>query len=832
MQIKPLVQKISRFVLRFYFLIFAIAVITAAIAVPRAIGLFANIDTDLTKLLPKHYMSVTAIDQIRKMFKASKSLSIIVESPNPENAKAFASGLAEYLERDWTVASAEIKKRGYNFFDKYKLLYIDLNDLNTIRDRIERRIQREKLGGLYIDFEDDTDSSQKEEFSFSDLDTKYKEKYSAGVRSEYYTNDSGTIYVMYVRPKEEREGIKGSREFWGHIRTVVEGFAAKQPDSSRKIYFSDSIRTHVEEYDTLIHDLSLAGIISGLGIYLILLIYFRRFFAAVLVFAPLTLGILITFALASLKIPSLNLVTSFLFAILGGLGVEIGIHMLSRYIEERRNPDTTTGDALFAMIYHTGGSALTSAATVATTFFVLILNDFKGFSEFGFIAGMGLVINYLIYILVFPSILVLAEKLKILKFTRGIGFDRISKISPVETTQPKPLRFPLPRFTLFGFAILFAITLFDLPRNQFEWRFSKIKANIPAAQEAKAKQRETSSSVNSPAAVIVRSKEEALAVKKAIEETKEKLGKASVVDAFKSYYDLTPQNQEEKMVIVDEIEQLLSDKTLKLVKGEHKKDLDRFKEALASTGPVDESQIPEKVREIFKGNVDGSGMELAYINPLPKMELDDGRNAIRFAEQIENIQTPLGAFHPSSDAIVFADVLRTMIRDGKRVVALAFIIVCCIVFLDFRKLSTVALIVSPIVLGVFFTFLIMYLLDIRLNFYNMVVIPTSVGTSIDNSIHLYHRYKELGKGKVVAAMKSSGSAALTSSLTNIFGFLGLCFTFHSGLRSIGTLAVAGLIACLFTTLIYFPALLQVIEDWKEKTTRQSFDFAPSDDFTK
>lgn len=822
MSIDPFMRKVSAFVVRRAPIIFAAALILAALSFPRAKGLFSRIDTDLTRLLPEHYESVKVINEIRKKFKATKSLDIAVENEDPDKAQAYAIDLAAFLEADPVVSQAIIKKPGYAFFDKHKLLYIDLPDLETIRDRIDRRIQREKLGGLYIDFEDEGGAAD-EEFSFADLDEKYKKQYSSGTRSEYFTNDAGTIYMLYVRPEDEGSGIQGSRAFSDRIHADVERFAAARGDPSTKLHFSGSVRTHVDEYTTLIHDLSKAGIISGIGIFLVLLLYFRRLLAAVLIFAPLAMGILMSFAFASLFIESLNLVTSFLFAILGGLGVEVGIHMLARYIEERRASGAAPRDrhvmegAIFTVLAHTGMSAFTSAATVAATFFVLILNDFKGFSEFGFIAGFGLVINYLIYMLVFPSVLVLAERARLLGFRRGIGFDGIRRrAAPAPVAPLPPRRFPVPRFVLASFAALTLISVYDLLHVPFEWRFSKIKANLPEAQVARMKQRETSSSVNSPAAIIVRNREEAEAVKEAVNESKARWGERSVIDAYRSSYDLVPPDQERKMAVVGEIRQRLADKTLRLVKGEHKKDLDRFREALDETTPVEEGEIPQRVLEIFKGNIAGTGSELAFINPLPRMELDDGRNAIRFAEQIQNLQTPLGTFHPSSDSIVFADVLQTMIRDGRRVVLFAFVIVLAIVWLDFRRIQTAALVVSPIVLGVLFTFAIMYCLGIHLNFYNIVVIPTSVGTSIDNSIHLLHRYRELGKGSVVAALESSGGAALTSSLTNIFGFLGLCFTFHSGLRSIGTLAVAGLAACLLTTLVYFPAVLQAWEDYKRR----------------
>lgn len=810
--VKRAIRTIVRFVMKYYLVVLLLAVTLGVVSYPRTKAFFANINTDLTELIPQHYKSVESINEIRDKFKAIKSLIILVEDQNPDTAKKFIGELDTYLEEDPEVDRVESTKRGYEFFDKHKLIFIELDDLKEIRDRIDRRIQKEKLGGLYIDFETEDEN---EEFKFGDIEKKYRDKYSAGATSEYYTNDDETIYSVYVYPKKEPEGIKDSDKFYKYIKEKVAQFSTEHKPPSTKLYFTGTVRTRVDEYNTIIHDLKKAGLISGLGIALVLILYFRRIFAVGLLFMPLTLSIFATFAFSSLFIKHLNLVTSFLFAILGGLGVEIGIHMLSRYIEERR-PRTdlvqksggkNMEEALFTVLYHTGGSALTSAATVSATFLVLIINDFKGFSEFGFIAGFGLIINYLCYIFVFPSLLVFAEKIRLLSFKRSIGFEFKTKR---EEAGVRKERFPLPRFVLAGLGIFVLITLFDLPHVDFEWRFSKIKANIPAAQEAKAKQRLTSSTVNSPAMVVIHNKEEANAIKKALDEKME--NQDSVVNNFKSYYDLKPYNQEDKLVVVGEMQDLLADKTLKLVKGEHKKDLDKFKEALAETTLIEEEEIPPRVKELFWGQKGESDTQIAYINPLPDLELDDGRNAIKFAEEVQEIETPAGAFYPSSDAIVFADVLRTMISDGKRVVVIAFAVVFIIVFLDFRKFSVAALIVSPILLGVFVMFGFMYILKLKLNFYNMVVLPIVVGTSIDNAVHLYHRYKEMGKGSLISALRSTGGAALMSSMTNICGFLGLVFASHNGLRSIGSLAVTGMVACLITTLVYFPALLQVLED--------------------
>lgn len=795
-------KHIVNFVIRWYFIIIVIAIAAAMAAFPRTKQLYSNIDTDLANLLPDDYESVKTIWKIRDKFKALAGMIIVIEGPTPHETQEALKKLVANLEEDSQISDVMYEKPGYDFFEKYALLYVDTDDLEEIDFRMDRRIQKEKLGGLYIDFEEEDDD---EEFKFGDIEEKYRSKYSAGSTNRFYASDNGLIYSIHIKPTHETEGIKGQRKFYDHVRERVDKFMLENVnDPDIKFYYTGSVRSRTEEYHTLLHDLAKAGIISGIGIALVLLLFFRRVFAVVIMLLPLTFGILTTFAFASLFFDSLNLVTSFLFMILGGLGVEIGIHLVSRYIEERRSGKEMR-EALFTVLYHTGGSALTSALTVAVSFIILTINDFKGFSEFGFIAGTGLMINYISYMLVLPSLIVMAEKLKLLALKRSVGF--VIPASKVHTT-----RFPRPRFVLVGIAILTIFSFVDIPQLQFEWKFKQLKADIPAHAFAKKKQRETSKSVNNPAIVIIRDKAEADAIKEFVNKRTTEHADTTIINAYKSYYDLVPNDQQEKLEIVRRMQRRLEDDTIRLVKGEHKKDLDRFKDQLAKTVEVSEKDIPDAVRKFFWGDDMNEHEQVAYINPLPRLEMDDGRNAILFSQEIGKLETPSGTFYPSNDALIFADVLRTMMRDGKRAIALAFLCVCVIVFLDFKSARETLMVVSPIALGVLFMALFMYVFKIKFNFYNMVIAPTVVGTSIDNSVHLYHRYKEMGRTNLMAAVRSTGGAALLSSATNICGFLGLAFVNHMGLRSIGNLAILGMSACLLTTLIFFPALLQFLED--------------------
>jgi len=772
---------------------------------PYTARLFGNISTDLIKLLPKDYTSVKTIERIRSMFEGGTGLNVILESDNPDKTREAVAFVTAELKKDPAVADAHYKKEGYTFFDKHKLLFLDIEDLETIRDRMDRRIQQEKLGSFYIDFEEDENPD--EEFKFGDLEKKYRSRYTSGVISEYVTDDTERIYNITVDIADRSESLPSFDVFLKHIEERVAGFDLKRFDPTMQVYYSGTIRHRLDEYKTLIHDLKIAGMVSGIGIFLLLAVYFRRPFSVLIIFAPLGVGIICSFAFAFIFIKNLNVVTSFLFAVLGGLGVELGIHMFARYIEERASGKDIR-ESIFIILHHTGRSAITSGCAVAATFLILIVNDFKGFSEFGFITGTGILIVYSTYHVLFPPVLIAAEKLGLLRFKKTVHHD------PAILEK----KFPRPRLVLGITAAAFVLSAITLPFTKFEYNFAKLKSNIEDGKIAKAKERLTSPTVNRPAAVFIKDIDDAMAVKEFVRKKKEEdkaIGHPPILNTYKSWYDVTQYDQANKMKVIDELKVLLADKTLKLVKGEHKKDLDKFKEVLNETVPIKESEVPQKIREGFFG-MHPVGEQLSYINAESHLELDNGLNAIAFAERIENIETPRGTFHASSDAIVFADVLRTMLKDVPRVVMLSFAMVFLFVWLDFRNLRKTALVVSPIVIGVVLMFGIMFILRMKLNFFNMIVVPTVFGTSIDNSIHIYHRYEEMGKKSLMKVFKTSGGAALMSSMTNILGFMGLVFANHSGLASIGKLAIAGMAGCLFTTLIYFPALLQWLADKRGK----------------
>src|ERR1700737_2287217 len=126
-----------------------------------------------------------------------------------------------------------------------------------------------------------------------------------------------------------------------------------------------------------------------------------------IVFA-LIVGLSATAALGLLLVGKLNLV-SIAFAVLFiGLGVDFGLQFSVRYRAERHDVDDLQS-ALRSAARKAGMPLALAAAAVAAAFFSFLPTDFRGVSELGEIAGVGMLIALLTTITVLPAALTLSK---------------------------------------------------------------------------------------------------------------------------------------------------------------------------------------------------------------------------------------------------------------------------------------------------------------------------------------------------------------------------------------------------------------------------------------
>ena len=133
------------------------------------------------------------------------------------------------------------------------------------------------------------------------------------------------------------------------------------------------------------------------------------------------------------------------------------------------------------------------------------------------------------------------------------------------------------------------------------------------------------------------------------------------------------------------------------------------------------------------------------------------------------------------------------------------------IWLSLRSLVQAVLVAAPLFLGMICVLGGMHLLDVRLNFLNVVVLPNLLTIAVDNSVHLYHRYKEEGPGSMGHVWRTTGFAAIVATISNAAGYGALLVAHHEGLRSVAVLALLGVGCTFMGTTLFFPAMMELIE---------------------
>src|SRR5262249_9804040 len=93
-------------------------------------------------------------------------------------------------------------------------------------------------------------------------------------------------------------------------------------------------------------------------------------------------------------------------SLLIGIGIDYGVYLFFRY-EEELGLGREPAEALDVTAARSGPGILFGALTAAGTFGVLMLTEFRGIQEFGFIAGVAILMAFVSMVTLLPALLVL-----------------------------------------------------------------------------------------------------------------------------------------------------------------------------------------------------------------------------------------------------------------------------------------------------------------------------------------------------------------------------------------------------------------------------------------
>ena len=766
----------------------------ATLACSLALGVLAftlasglRFDTRFSALLPEDTPELLEVNELQEKAGGTMELVIAVGGGDADARLRFARAAAAQLRGQPFIRRADVEFPVDFFLDR-RLLLISERALKELRQSIDEEIERAKARAnpLYVDLDDDEDEDSK---PWAEVDKKDALGHGSLLKETFTTPDGEYLFIRVI-PMGVSYDMAAGKELLRKIRAVV---ASQAPQKSGLVVrYAGGLALNQEQHARMMQDLKRASLIA-LGLILLLMtLYIRRLTAPLVIAVPLVIGVVTTLGITAVTIGQLNLVSGFLVSALFGLGVDFEIHLYLRYLEGLAGGK----DRLLAMrqaMVRTLPACITAATTTAAAFFAMAISDFRGFREYGLIAGAGVLVTLVVTFIALPPLALLLDR-------------KARPRRPLWAGSTIPTG--LAGVVVLAGLVLLGLALWGAPGVRWYNDFNKLKGiseNIDFSREVG----EQIGGDFSPAGFYVQDLEQARKVEDYLRPyTKDK---RSWIKQHISLASMLPVDLKRKQPIIDKIrqslEEVLEDADLKA------EDEQRVKDALALTRvkPWTVDDLPEVYRDQFQTR-DGVGQ---FIIVWPRFHTDVDRDIIAWAGVLERVRQDLHArgvpVRIMDENRVAARVLSQMRADAPMVLAAAAGAVFLLLLLDFRRLGLVLRLSAMLAVGMVWMLGLMRLLQIDLNVFNQAVLATIVGVGIDNVVHIQHRYLSEGRGSLGKVLGTTGSAALLASATTAIGFGAAVTARHTGIRSLGWLSIVGLGCSFAASTIFFPALLRLLE---------------------
>ena len=773
-----------------------------------------KLNADFSSLLDQNHEVIQNLDKVTREYGGIGSLIIVINTNSFERGSKFVESAVAGLSQNSDIRYIDYKKP-ISFFKRNLLLYLDLQDIKIIRKRLYNKLEyeRQKANPVTDIFGLMETEIKDPGFYYQDILDKYKNKLNLNFDFEngkkqlrgneyfYSFQESEQLphrFVLLIKPVKSSVDINFSRKI---TREVKKFLTEKIGQDFENISFqmTGRYKKKLDTIEKLGQDMKTVSWISIISILLILIFYFRNIRFLLILVVSLFSGLLFTFAATTLVLGHLNLVTSMLAAILLGLGIDFGIHYLARFKEDIQQGDSLT-DAIEHMLVQTGKASFISATTTSIAFFILQLSNFRAFSEFGLIAGLGILFIYFSMTFIIPSLLAIVYA----KDTASL------KTVPLRFHISQHLtRFPLTTVLIFAGIAIFSF--WHIPQVQFDYNFSKLTEYSDLESYATDAEVNTMFSFSlTPSIILADSANQEREYERAIEKFQKSFreGKTLRVDRAVSIQSFIPDGQNLKIKEITRIDRLLQKyrKYRPTMSQATRKKFESIEEFIVHS-PISEENLPQIVRNNLLPLQESSTKRIVLV--FPKADLGQGRQVLEFAEQIRQIQVNGKGIPLASDSLVFAEVMNLIFNEGYGILLICYAGIVLLVYLNIRNIFSTFLILLPLTYSLFCLAGFMGFWNFKLDFFNVIMFPILLGIGIDNGIHLFSRYRETKD--IQNSLSTTGKAITVSSLTTLCGFGALAFSESPGISGIGKMAILGISIVYISFSVLLPQMIVIYE---------------------
>ncbi len=794
--------------------IWAVALLLAVPAAWRTGTLYLHIHTDLEELLPRESQSVRAIDELRARMPGLQYLGVVVDAGEPGTlpaAERFVDDLAARVRAyPKTVARSVRTGTGEEraFLDAHAPLYIDVGDLRTIRERVERRRDFDVMHATGSSFDDD--DAVAPSLEFGDIEKKYAARApDSGTREgDRYSNGKLHLTMLLIEVGGFETGTKNGKELLDRVKADVAalgGTAAYAP-GMRHGYAGD-VAISVEETQALMSDLSIASVLVLIAVVGVLVLYYRWWRSVIALVAPLMVATVYAFAIASLppfNVTALNSNTAFLGSIIVGNGINFGIVLLARYVEERRR-GVATREALVTSVWSVRAGTLAAALAAGVSYASLIITQFRGFRQFGIIGGLGMVLSWLVAFVLLPPLVAWLDR----DGSAGRPRREGTRLMALVARFVERFRVPI----VVGGSVLTlgaALQIRGFSLDSLESDFSKLRrADTWVSGEGYWGRRmdEVLGAYLTPTVVLTDSPEQARAIAARLRNPGAGSFASKMIANVRTLDDVLPLEQPQKLVEMAAICEEMTPAMRASVAPDRKAQLDRLL-GDCDLRPITLGDLPRTFTTALVER-DGSAGRAVLVYPRPSKALWEGPSLIGFVEELRAIAASEGRTpaRVAGSLPLSADILASIRHDGPLASGAAFLGVVVVVLVMTRGRSMAAYVVGSLVVGVVWLAGATIVLGVKINFANFIAFPITFGIGVDYAVNIVSRYTEDGRRDVAGALRGTGSAVALCSLTTIIGYASLLVAENRALFLFGLVAVLGEVACLLAAVTLLPSAL-------------------------
>jgi uncharacterized protein len=842
--------------------------------------------TSAVELLPADRVYVQRFKHYLRDFGELNDIVIAVEAPQVEQAKLFATRLAGELTRPPSGVRVTYRVDPDAFAGR-ALLYASTDQLAELRDKIQEH--RDFLVGYAANptlaqLVDGVNQEIARRFAgrFVDLGLEEPARLDPGFidallaaignrlenaapqaspwgslfagqreeRSGYFLSRDSKLLFMLVEPRREAGNFTDNQEVIAGIRRTIAALRAEYPGVAAGVTGTPALAN--DEMLTAFRDSAVATSLSAVLVLAAVLLLFRRVTKPLVMFLVLTVSLAWSLGIVTLTVGHLTVFSVMFISLFVGIGIDYGIYFLFRYEEERSVGQAVRG-ALETTAARAGPGILFAALSAAGTFGVLSLTEFRGIVEFGFIAGVAILMAFVAMITLFPAVLVVLDT----RADRSVGPP-----APAAGSGPRPSVRALEWLTapsrtiLVVAAALTAFSIWALSMVGFDYNRLNLQAKgtesavwelkilasgrsafpalasaatldelrlkgaafarlatvsdvvsvlnvVPGQQAEKIELIRAVAPVVAPVRMAAADDEDPRRLSAALTALRRRLGLAIREAGPDGPSPALASADGRAEALLHRLQDLRPEPTRRLreVQAEFRDDFSaqlRRVQANVAPRPMTVADLPEEMRRKFVG---ASGAFLMQI--YPSVNTWDQSNVAQFVSDLRSVDPAV-----TGSPVISYEAGLMMERAYFEGTLYALVLVGALASIVLRRWRFAVLAVLPMILGTLWTVGAMRLIGLSFNLANVWALPLIIGASAEYGLNVVLRHREaITHGGPVLA-RSTVLAVLLNGLTNIAGFGSLMVARHQGIFGLGLLLTVGAVAGLVASLIILPVLLR------------------------